>query len=171
MADEAAWGGLRLEVPPPVLEPIITAVNNFLEMLVVFLDIVLVVLDIVKVFIVGLLNPLLAVLDALIALIESLANDLRKAGLYIHTDTYRGGGKTGVQHYEALKGGFSNWETRCFNWLIDTTDRNRPDFSTGTGVLGLFFCAWSRRVSHPLGTLSFAKKVYQKWASGSDTCK
>ena len=88
MADETAtWGGLTLEVPPPVLEPIITAANDILEMLIVVLDIVLVVLDIVKVFIVGLLNPLLAVLDALIALVEALANDLSKLGLYIHLDS------------------------------------------------------------------------------------
>ena len=168
MADEAAWGGLRLEVPPPVLEPIITAINNFLEMLVVFLDIVLVVLDIVKVFIVGLLNPLLAVLDALIALIESLANDLRKAGLYIHTDTYSGGGKTGVQHYEALKGGFSNWETRCFNWLIDTTDRNRPDFSTGSGVLGLFFYA-SVDYDEILRAIKMVQSILRLFGDQTDT--
>ena len=141
--DTAKWGGLQLEIPPPVLEPIITAVNNALEMLVVVLDIVLTVLDIVKVFIVGLLSPLLAILDAIIALIESLANDLRKLGLYIHYDAILGEPPDKfIELAESqLKGGFNAWETRCFNWLIDTRDPNRPDFSTGTGTLGLFFYA------------------------------
>ena len=144
MADETAtWGGLTLEVPPPVLEPIITAANDILEMLIVVLDIVLVVLDIVKVFIVGLLNPLLAVLDALIALVEALANDLSKLGLYIHLDSAFTDSTTEFSKvaHEQLRGGFQAWETRCFNWMIDTNDPKRPDFSTGTGTLGLFFYA------------------------------
>lgn len=144
MADETAtWGGLTLEVPPPVLEPIITSLNNILEMLIVVLDIVLVVLDIVKVFIVGLLGPILALLDALIALVEALANDLSKLGLYIRLDSAFTDPTTEFSKvaHEQLRGGFQAWETRCFNWMIDTKDPKRPDFSTGTGTLGLFFYA------------------------------
>lgn len=138
MSDVAAWGGLKLEVPPPVLEPIISAINDFLELMVAALDIVLIILDIAKVFIVGLLSPLLAIIDAIIALLESLANDLRKAGLYIHLDKYSGDGKTTMHHLQNLKGGYQAFESRAFNWLIDSGDRKRPDFSTSSGVLGLF---------------------------------
>ena len=140
MADDAAkWGGLELEVPPPFLEPIITAINDVLELIVVFLDIVLVVLEICKVFVLGLLGPILAVLEALIALIEALANDLRKAGFYVRYDEEWFNDKNFQENLTNMMGGFSAWESRCFNWLIDSSDPNRPDFSTASGVLGLFF--------------------------------
>lgn len=140
MADEAAkWGGLELELPPPFLEPIITAINDVLELIVVFLDIVLVVLEICKVFVLGLVGPILAVLEALIALIESLANDLRKAGFYIRYDEEFFNNKNFQENLTNCMGGYSNWESKCFNWLIDSSDPNRPDFSTASGVLGLFF--------------------------------
>ncbi len=140
MADEAAkWGGLELEVPPPFLEPIITAINDVLELIVVFLDIVLVVLEICKVFVLGLVGPILAVLEALIALIEALANDLRKAGFYFRYDEELFSNKDFQENLTNCMGGFSTWETKCFNWLIDSSDPNRPDFSTSSGVLGIFF--------------------------------
>tara|TARA_X000000950_G_C13913238_1_gene659825 strand:+ start:2913 stop:5603 length:2691 start_codon:yes stop_codon:yes gene_type:complete len=139
VSDTATWGGLKLELPPPVLEPIITAINTFLELVIVILDITLVVLDIVKVFIVGLLSPLLAVIDAIIALFESLANDLRKAGFYARFDKFNADGKTFEQHMATKKGGFEAFESRCFNWLIDSSDPKRPDFSTASGTLGLVF--------------------------------
>jgi len=141
MAEEAAkWGGASIEVPPPFLEPIITAINDTLELLVVFLDIVLIIIEICKVFVLGLLSPMLAILDALIALVESLANDLRKAGLYLRGDwdtwVNASDWKAALQE---LEGGYGAFEARAFNWLIDSTDPSRPDFSTASGVLGLFF--------------------------------
>lgn len=141
MSEEAAkWGGFSLEVPPPFLEPIISAINDTLEMLVIFLDIVLVVIDICKVFLLGLLSPILGILDALIALIESLANDLRKAGLYLRGDwdtwVHSSDWKDALQ---SLEGGYGAFEARAFNWLTDSSDPTRPDFSTASGVLGLFF--------------------------------
>lgn len=142
MADDAAkWGGLGLELPPPVLEPIITAINDVLELIVVFLDIVLVVLEITKVFILGALSPILAVLDALIAIIEALANDLRKAGFYFRYDDEWFNDKDFQVNMTYHQGGFQAFESRCFNWMIDPTDPNRPDFSTASGVIGLYFYA------------------------------
>ncbi len=142
MADDAAkWGGLDLEVPPPFMEPIITAINDVLELIVVFLDIVLIVCEIAKVFILGMLSPILAVLEAVIALLEALANDLRKAGFYFRYDDAWFNDKHVQETMTHYMGGFSAFDTRCFNWLIDSKDPNRPDFSTASGVIGLFFYA------------------------------
>ena len=142
MADDAAkWGGLDLEVPPPFMEPIITAINDVLELIVAFLDIVLVVLEICKVFVLGLLSPILGILEALIALIESLVNDLRKAGFYFRWDEDWLNEKDWQVKLTEHLGGYSAWESRCFNWLIDSKDPNRPDFSTSSGVIGMFFYA------------------------------
>src|SRR5690606_35023673 len=75
--------------------------------------------------------------ESLIALIRNLLNDLRQAGIYIHGDFYAFEGPT----FDNLRGGFSAFESRMISRLLDTSDPNRPDFSTDTTALAVFLYA------------------------------
>tara|TARA_B100000963_G_scaffold294845_1_gene265603 strand:+ start:390 stop:2990 length:2601 start_codon:yes stop_codon:yes gene_type:complete len=136
--DVAKWSGFEVSLPPPFMEPIITAVNDFLEQVIVLLDIALFVLDITKAFVVGLVSPLLAVLDYLIDLLEGLLGDLRKAGLYLRGDWSAIEG-TDTQWKKNFLGGYPKYEGRAFQWLNDGSDPGRPDFSEKSLVIGMFF--------------------------------
>jgi hypothetical protein len=160
MSEDAAlakWGTVGFEVPPPFMEPIVDVINTFLEMLVVLLDIVMVILQVVKVFVIGLLSPIIPILELIIAMLEGILGDLRNAGLYVRGDwtaleaqvSAQGGARSlnpkiaGLKGWDGMlrqfMGGYGRYEGRVVNWLTDGSDPNRPDFSSASGVLGMFF--------------------------------
>jgi len=138
------------------MEPIIDAINSFLEMLVVLLDIVMVILQVVKVFVIGLLSPLIPILELIIAMLEGILGDLRNAGFYVRGDwtaleaqvSAQGGARSlnpkvaGLKGWDGMlrqfMGGYGRYEGRVVNWLTDGSDPNRPNFSSASGVLGMF---------------------------------
>ena len=138
MSEAAKWGTLEIDVPPPFLEPIIDGLISFLEIFSVLCDILLVLLNIVKVFLVGLVSPILVIIDAIIALLESLVADFRQAGLYFRGDWSLA--SAGWSNFvKETRGGFSKFESRVFEWFTDKSDTQRPDISTASGVLAMFF--------------------------------
>ena len=120
----------------PILEPINTVVeqiDSVLSFLIAVLNIVSAILDIIKVFLVGLLDPIRPIVEIIIALIRNIINDLRQMGVYMTSD------KNLFQApFEDLVGGYDAYERRMLARLLDSTDPNRPNFSTSSAVLALF---------------------------------
>jgi len=120
----------------PILEPInevVEQIDSVLSFLIAVLNIVQAILSIIKVFLVGLLDPIRAIVEAIITLIRNIVNDLRQMGVYMTSD------KNLFQApFEDLVGGYDAYERRMLARLLDSTDPNRPNFSTSSAVLALF---------------------------------
>ena len=134
MADKE-WVTLQPNLDP-ILEPINTVIDQIdsvLAFLIAVLNIVQAILSVIKVFLVGLLDPIRAIVEAIIALIRNIINDLRQMGVYMTSD------KNLFQApFEDLVGGYDAYERRMLARLLDSTDPNRPNFSTSSAVLALF---------------------------------
>ena len=120
----------------PIIEPInavVEQIDSVLSFLIAVLNIVSAILDIIKVFLVGLLDPIRPIVEIIIALIRNIINDLRQMGVYMTSD------KNLFQApFEDLVGGYDAYERRMLARLLDSTDPNRPNFSTSSAVLALF---------------------------------
>jgi hypothetical protein len=127
------WQTVSLVVPD-FLEPVREAVDAFFSFLIQILNILLTVLELLKVFLSGLLDPLIALIEQIRDLIESLLNDLRQLGIYIHGDFYILEGPD----FQALKGGYLPYEGRMVARLQDTSDPNRPDISDASTCIAVF---------------------------------
>lgn len=127
------WKVVSLDIPD-FLEDTRETINEIADALLLLLDIALAALNIVKVFVAGFLNPLAAILGALIEEINALIRDLRNIGLYL-------AGDWNLLEYPFidLRGGFREYERRMIARLADTSDPSRPDLSSRTDVLGVFF--------------------------------
>lgn len=127
------WKVVGLEIPD-YLKETREKINEVAEFLLLILDIALAALNIVKVFVSMFLNPLGAILAAIIAEINALIRDLRNIGLYL-------AGDWNLLEYPFidLQGGFNEYERRMVARLSDRTDPTRPDVSSRTKVLGMFF--------------------------------
>jgi hypothetical protein len=130
------WQTISLEVPD-FLEPVREAIDAFFNFLIQILSILIGVLEILKVFLSGLLDPLIAIINAIKNLIESLLNDLRQAGIYIHGDFYSLQGPD----FQALRGGYLSYEARMIARLQDSSDPNRPNISQNSTVIAVLLFA------------------------------
>ena len=127
------WGTVTFDVPD-FLEDTREFINSVAEFLVTMLDIALMALEFAKVFLVGFLDPIAALIQTIVDELKALLRDLRQMGLYMTGDwgllTYP---------YDDLLGGFAEYERRMIARLTDRTDPTRPDLSSKTSVLALFF--------------------------------
>jgi len=128
------WQTIRLELPD-FLEEIRDLTTTILGTAVTTLQVISSVLDVLKVFATGLLNPLEAILNALKAKIAKFLQDIRQAGIYLHGDFYSLEGPD----FPALRGGFDQYEARMMARLTDRSDPLRPDFSSDSAALAIFF--------------------------------
>lgn len=128
------WQTIRLELPD-VLEEVRELTSSILGTVATTLQVISSVLDVLKVFATGLLNPLQALLNALKQKIAQFLQDIRQAGVYLHGDFYALEGPD----FPALRGGFSEYESRMIARLTDRADPLRPDFSPNTAALAIFF--------------------------------
>jgi len=127
------WQTVSLEIPD-FLEPVRQAIDAFFSFLIQILNILIAVLEILKVFATGLLDPIIAIIEALRDLIETILNDLRQLGIYIHGDFYALQGPD----FQALRGGYLGYEGRMVARLTDTGDPNRPDISELSSCIAVF---------------------------------
>jgi len=127
------WGTMTFEVPD-LLQDLREDINSVAEFLVAVLDVALLALQLVKAFLVGFLNPIAALVQAILDEIRSLLRDLKQLGLYLTGDW-----KLTSYPYTELQGGFSEYERRMIGRLTDHTDPTRPDVSSKTKVLSMFF--------------------------------
>lgn len=125
----------------PIMEPVsavIASIDSVLAFLIALLNVVQFILNIVKAFLVGLLNPIRAIIEVIIAEIRQIISDLRQAGLYIADDadliTLQP-----VNISQRLLGGYSEYEKRMLHRLLDRSDPTRPDLSSASAVVALFF--------------------------------
>lgn len=133
------WKGLSPQIPD-VLEQTRDQVSSFFEILITILEIVLVVLSIIKVFAVGLLNPLVVLLDVIIEFVEGLLLDIRQVGIYLHGDFVYFEGDSNLDTFiNKTKGGYFAYEQRMVDRLLNRNDPNRPDLSSSSTVISLFF--------------------------------
>ena len=132
MADTGArWVTVQVQLPSTV-----TAVASVLDSLVgallAVLSVVQAALDVVKAFLPGTLDPIAAIVAGLISEVEQLLGDLREIGVFVSGDL-------NPQHpFDELLGGFQAYERRMVARLTDRADATRPDFSSGTTVVGVF---------------------------------
>jgi hypothetical protein len=127
------WQTVSLEIPD-FLEPVRQAVDAFFSFLIQILNILIGLLEVLKVFATGLLDPIIAVIEALRDLIETILNDLRQLGIYIHGDYYSLVGPD----FQSLRGGYLGYEGRMVARLTDTGDANRPDISELSSCIAVF---------------------------------
>lgn len=120
----------------PILGPVnsaVEAIDSVLSFLIAVLNIVQAILSILKAFLVGLLDPIRPVVELIIQTIRNIINDLRQLGVYMASDK-----NLFVAPYNDLVGGYEAYERRMLARLLDSTDPNRPNFSTSSAVLALF---------------------------------
>jgi len=131
MADN--WGTITFDVPD-FLEDTREWINDVADFLVTMLDIALMALEFAKVYLVGFLDPIMALIQAIVDELKALLRDIRQMGLYMTGDW-----GLLTKPYEELLGGFQEYERRMIARLTDRTDPTRPDLSSKTTVLALFF--------------------------------
>jgi hypothetical protein len=132
MAD-GEWGTIQLAVPD-FLEDLRETINSVAEVLITALDVALAALRLAKAFLVAFLDPIAALVKAIADEIRALIHDLRQLGIYITGDW-----KLMNYPYDDLVGGFAEYERRMIARLTDTTDPTRPDVTSRTEVLSVFF--------------------------------
>lgn len=131
----ATWGGLEIQI---VSEPVVTAleaVKGFLDLVNTALDIALQVGNVVKTFVTSNLDLVRALANELIASLRNLIKDLFGLGIYANLgdlDIVRRG-------KEGLRGGYPAWERRMLTRLNNRNDPNRPDYTSSSTVLAMFF--------------------------------
>ena len=131
----ASWGGLEIQLVSPDIVDGINSVKTFMELINTALDIALNVAEIAKAFVTSNLDLARALVNQIIAMLRAIIQDLFSLGVYANLGdlTILSRGKAG------LKGGYSAYQRRMLTRLNDRTDPNRPDFSTSSTVLALFF--------------------------------
>jgi len=117
------------------LQPIVDGVSGLLEILIQTLNLAETTLNIIKAFTTGILDPLIPLLKAVIKQIQNILSDLRQLGFYFHGDWNLLDSKN---NYADVVGGYEGYENRMVTRLLDPSDSNRPDFSSSSGVLGVF---------------------------------
>ena len=140
------WVTAELSLDPLLkpIYPILEGLNGILSALIAILNIVQKILDIIKAFLVGLLDPLRALVEIIIEEIRGIIRDLRQIGLYIAGDWAL---VDSENNHAYLLGGYATYEQRMVARLLDTTDPNRPNFSSSSAALGVFLYVSSGDIS------------------------
>lgn len=132
MSQSASWIGFTVPLPGA---PLLNAVKDILETLLVFLAIAEAILEAIKVFLILFGNPLIALLEALIALILDLFKALQQTGLYAYYDIPD---PLKDPNFKQQYGGFNAFKTRWKGSLLDLKDANRPQPIAGLLTGGFF---------------------------------
>ena len=143
MADEWVTVEVNLDDLLEPIEPVIETVDSVLGFLITVLNIVQTILNVIKVFLVGLLDPIRALVELIIEEIRNIIQDLRQLGVYLTGDW------TLIKpenKFADLIGGYQAYERRMIGRLLDRSDPNRPDFSSSSVALGVFFYASSEDI-------------------------
>ena len=135
MADQ--WTTVEISLDPILdpINPVIENIDSVLEFLIVILNITQTILNVIKAFMVGLLDPLRAIVELIIEEVQGLIADLRQLGIYLTGDWAL---IDATNKHSNLLGGYQAYERRMIARLLDTSDPNRPDFSSSSSVLGVF---------------------------------
>jgi hypothetical protein len=113
-------------------------VNTVATTLIQLLDIAVQALELAKAFIPSYIDPISAIVAAIVEEIQSYVKDLQQSGAYAVGDWSEIYFK---YPFLELKGGFTEYEKRMVGRLTDWKDPNRPNLSTQTKTLALFFYA------------------------------
>lgn len=137
---EKNWVTVQPSLDPLIekIQPILDTLTSVLEFLIAILNVVQVILSVMKAFLAGFLDPLRTLVELIIDEIRSLIADLRQLGVYVTGDWELV--NPSVNH-SSLLGGYQAYERRMLSRLLDTTDLNRPNFSSSTSVVALFLYA------------------------------
>jgi len=132
-AGTATWGTLGFNIPP-FLSGLQASLNKLLELIITALDIALFALNLVKTFLKTFLDPITAIIEAIIEEIRQIIAEFREIGLY-----FTGDWNLFKAPYTDLLGGYEAYEQRMIARMTDRTDPTRPNVSSKTSVLGVFF--------------------------------
>lgn len=143
MADEWVTIEVNLDDLLEPVEPVIETIDSVLGFLITVLNIVQTILNVIKVFLVGLLDPIRTIVELIIEEVRNIIQDLRQLGVYLTGDW------TLIKpenKFADLIGGYQAYERRMLGRLLDRSDPNRPDFSSSSVALGVFFYASSEDI-------------------------
>lgn len=134
----ADWVTVEVNLDPLLepIDPILVTIDSVLGFLITLLNIVQAILNVLKVFLVGLLDPLRTIVELVIEEVRALIRDLRQLGVYLTGDWDLLAAEDGFSN---VLGGYQAYERRMINRLQDTSDPNRPDFSSSSAAIGAFF--------------------------------
>mgnify|MGYP003641105938 CR=1 FL=1 len=155
----AEWVTIQPSLDPILepIEPIIESIDSVLSFLITILNIVQAILNVVKVFLPGFLDPIRAIVETIIAEIRSLISDLRQLGVYLTGDWTL---LRSEDKFSSVIGGYGAYERRMLSRLLDTTDPNRPDFSSSSAVLGAFLYASSGDINELIQLINAVLKFF-----------
>jgi hypothetical protein len=142
----ADWKSVEISTEPLLekVQPVIDSITAVLDYLITILSIAQAILNIIKAFLVGFLDPIRAIVELIISTIQDLIADLRQLGLYFAGDWAL---LRSEDKFSAVVGGYSAYERRMISRLVDTSDPGRPDFTTNSIALGVFFYVSSGDIS------------------------
>ena len=155
----AEWSSIEISTDPLMekVQPIVDSMVAVLDYLLAILNIVQKVLNIVKAFLVGLLDPIRAVVELIIQEIRNLIADLRQLGVYFAGDWAL---LNPANKFSDVLGGYQAYERRMLSRLLDPTDLSRPDFSSSSVALGVFFYASSGDINELMRILRTILKFF-----------
>ena len=141
-----SWITAELSLEPLLrpIYPVLERIDGILSALIAILNVVQKVLDIIKIFLFGLLDPIRAIIELIIEEIRRIIQDLRQIGLYLAGDWEL---VDPTNNFSDVIGGYAAYEQRMVARLLDTTDPNRPNFSSSSVALGVFLYASSGDIS------------------------
>lgn len=154
-----AWTTVAPSLDPLLapVQPILDSVDSILESVIAILNVMQSLLNIIKAFLVGLIDPLRPLVELILDEIRSLIADLRQLGVYLTGDMDL---ITPENNFGNLLGGYSAYERRMLGRLLDRRDPNRPDFTSSTTVVGVFFYASSEDINEVIRLMSGILKFF-----------
>lgn len=140
------WVTAELSLEPLLrpIYPILETIDGVLSALIAILNVVQKILDVIKIFLFGLLDPIRALIELIIEEIRRIIQDLRQIGLYLAGDWELIDPENA---FADILGGYAAYEQRMVARLLDTTDPNRPNFSSSSVALGVFLYVSSGDIS------------------------
>ena len=130
------WTTVSLDLDPLLepIKPILQTIDSVLAMIIAILNIVNAILNIIKAFLIGLLDPIRPIIEAIIQEVRNFIHDIRQIGVYITGDW------TLCKYpFTDLVGGYGKYEKRMMARLMDSSDPNRPNWSSRSSAVGAFF--------------------------------
>lgn len=132
----ATWGGVEIQLVSEEVVAAIDTAKSFLELLNDALSVALEIGEIVKTFVTSNLNLARALIREILDQIRTLIQELLNLFVYANLGDLRLLRQRGTA---ALKGGYPAYERRMLARLNDRSDPNRPNFTSSSTVLALFF--------------------------------
>jgi hypothetical protein len=154
-----SWITAELSLEPLLrpIYPVLETIDGVLSALIAILNVVQKILDIIKIFLFGLLDPIRALIELIIEEIRRIIQDLRQIGLYLAGDWELIDPKNA---FSDVLGGYAAYEQRMVARLLDTTDPNRPNFSSSSVALGVFLYVSSGDISAIIHAVRAIMKLF-----------